>query len=404
MLGLCHLTLPSGYSIGAAFLLLIGLYSLRQPNYFKPLLSTQDVWIFAALAFFGINGLFDAFYHQASGSSYDKALRFILAIPVYFALRKYPPRLSWLWAGLVLGAIGTFLLAGWQVWEQGYARAEGHTHPIQFGNLSMLSAFFCLAGLGWAAQLQTRTARQRWFCFLILGAALGLLGSLLSGSRGGWIGVPFVLLILAKAYHSFFSLRIKIGACVIAVLLAIGLYQTPSLNIQPRIHSALHDIQQHQQGNSNTSLGARFEMWQAALVLAKENPLLGIGHDQMRTAMQGLAQQGLVDPVIGEFNHAHNEILDTLAKRGLVGILALVILYLIPIRLFTPYLSHPDLATRALATAGLILPIAYIDFGLSQTFLAHNSGIMVYAFWLMVFWSCMRNTICSYTASAATVQ
>lgn len=401
LLGAFYLALPSGYSVGAVFLLLIGLYSLRSLTYFRSQLSTQDLWILAALVIFGLNGIFDATYHQASGSSYDKASRFLLAIPVYFALRKYPPRLEWLWAGLIVGTWATFLLASWQVWGLGHARAEGHTHPIQFGNLSMLSGFFCLAGLGWATQLPTKAQRTRWFLLLLSGAALGLLSSLLSGSRGGWISIPFVALILIKAYHSFFSVRLKIGALLTALVVAVGLYSTPALNIQHRIHDAFHDIELYQQGRADTSLGARFEMWKAAVLMTKERPLLGWGKDQMQTTMQALADQGLVDPVIGDFNHAHNEILDTLAKRGLIGLLALALLYLIPIRLFASYLNHPSLATRSLATAGMILPVAYIDFGLSQTFLSHNSGIMVYAFWVLVFWSCLRNTICAHTAPAA---
>ncbi len=402
LLGALHLALPSGYSVGAAVLLLIGLYSLWPVSYFKGRLSTQDLWVFAALIIFGLNGLFDAIYHQGSGSSYDKASRFLLAIPVYFALRKYPPTLEWLWAGLIAGTVATFLLASWQVWGLQHARAEGHTHPIQFGNLSMLSGFFCLAGLGWATQLPTKKQRTQWFCLLLAGAALGLLSSLLSGSRGGWISIPFVTLILIKAYHSFFSIRLKLGALFTAALLAIGLYYTPVLNIQDRVHSAFHDIELYQQGQTNTSLGARFEMWKAALLMTQERPLLGWGKDQMQTTMQDLADQQLADPVIGAFNHAHNEVLDTLAKRGLVGLLALALLYLIPIRMFASYLSHPCLATRALATAGMILPVAYIDFGLSQTFLSHNSGIMVYAFWVLVFWACLRNTICSRTGPVAT--
>ncbi|HSP32123.1 MAG TPA: ligase, partial [Halomonas sp.] len=46
-----------------------------------------------------------------------------------------------------------------------------------------------------------------------------------------------------------------------------------------------------------------------------------------------------------------------------------------------------NLEVRALAVAGVLLPVAYIDFGLTQTLMEHNSGVMVYAFWLVVLWS-----------------
>lgn len=401
-LGALNLVLPSGYSVGASLLLLAGLYSLRSLPTLKASLSSQDMWLLAALLVFGLNGVLDALYHHASGSSFDKALRFICAIPVFFALRNYPPRLEWLWAGLIVGSVATACLASWQFWGLGWDRALGHTQAIQFGNLSMLTGFFCLAGLGWAVQHPHPTMRRWWFSLLLLGAALGVLTSLLSGSRGGWISIPFVVLILAKAYHSFFSWRVKLSVCIGAIIAVTTIYYTPVLHVQQRVHAAFHDIELYQQGDSNTSLGARFEMWKAALLLAKERPVLGWGKDQMQASMQRLADEGHANPVIGEFNHAHNEILDTLAKRGLVGVLALAFLYIVPIRLFAPYLRHPDLATRALATAGMILPVAYIDFGLSQAFLSHNNGVMTYAFWLVVFWACMRNAICARTVPAAT--
>jgi len=401
-LGALNLVLPSGYSVGASLLLLAGLYRLGSFSSLSARLSAQDIWLLAALFVFGLNGVFDALYHQASGSSFDKALRFICAIPVFFALRAYPPRLEWLWAGLIIGSLATACLASWQFWVLGWDRALGHTQAIQFGNLSMLTGFFCLAGLGWAAQKTHPTARRWWFMLLLLAAVLGVFSSLLSGSRGGWISVPFVVLILAKAYHSFFPWRLKIGILIGAVIAVTAVYHTPTLQVQQRVQAAFHDIELYQQGNSDTSLGARFEMWKAALLLAKERPLLGWGKDQMQGAMQDLAAQGQANPVIGAFNHAHNEVLDILAKRGLVGLLALAFLYVVPIRLFAKYLRHPNLATRSLATAGMILPVAYIDFGLSQAFLSHNNGVMTYAFWLVVFWACMRNTTCAHTAPVAT--
>ena len=80
-----------------------------------------------------------------------------------------------------------------------------------------------------------------------------------------------------------------------------------------------------------------------------------------------------------------------LAILGLGPALAvLLMLYMIPMRMFAPSLSHPDLPTRSLAVAGTLLPVAFFDFGLSQTFLAHNSGATFYAFWLAVLWGSYR--------------
>ncbi|MCP1328171.1 O-antigen ligase, partial [Halomonas sp. 707D4] len=135
-----------------------------------------------------------------------------------------------------------------------------------------------------------------------------------------------------------------------------------------------------------TSLGLRFEMWRGAASLIGERPILGWGESGYAEQMQALGERGVISPVAAEFGHAHNDFIDATAKRGLIGLVILLALYLVPMRLFAPGLSHPDLTVRSLAVAGTLLPVAYIDFGLSQTFMAHNSGAMFYAFWLAVWW------------------
>src|SRR5690606_15017161 len=119
--------------------------------------------------------------------------------------------------------------------------------------------------------------------------------------------------------------------------------------------------------------------------------LFGWGEAGYEPAMRALVEQGRVDKVVEGFTHPHNELLDAAAKRGLLGLAALLALYFVPLRLFSRALRDPDLVTRSLATAGTLLPLTYIDFGLSQTLFGHNSGVMIYAFWLVVLWSIYRN-------------
>lgn len=57
-------------------------------------------------------------------------------------------------------------------------------------------------------------------------------------------------------------------------------------------------------------------------------------------------------------------------------------LYLLPLWVFAPRLVASDPETRSLAMAGLLLPVAFIDFGMSHPFLAYPVGILVYGGWL----------------------
>ncbi|MGG4605195.1 O-antigen ligase family protein [Paenalcaligenes sp. Me131] len=385
LLGAIALVVSSGYSVGAALLLLGGLYVLCSRH--KPALTKQDWLVLAALVLYGLMGIIEGLFYQYPSRAYDLPSRFLAAAIALFFVLKYPPRLTWVWAGLATGGVLAGCWAGYQKIFLHIDRAKGFTHVIQFGNISMLTGLFCLAGLAWAC---TRPNKRGWILWLSLGALGGIAGSLFSGSRGGWIGLPLIALIFFRVYHQYFSLRLKLLFSTAIVGLAVVIYSVPQFGVQQRIHEAINNISLYTQGQSNTSLGARFEMWNGASQLFMAKPIFGWGKAQYKSAMTELADQGKAHPVVKMFDHPHNEILNNAAKQGIVGILALLFLYVVPLRLFASGLRAASLTQRSLATAGFLLPIAYIDFGLSQAFLTHNSGVMVYAFWLIVLWGSYR--------------
>lgn len=387
LLGALSLVVPSGYSIGSVMLLLGSMVLLwRRPRLG---LDCDDFLIMSALATFAALGMIWAGWLGEGWRDVDKPVRFLLAVPALLLVMAYPPRLSWLWSGLALGAIGAGSWAIWQRFVEGALRAGGATNPIQYGNLSMLLGVLCLAGLGWAVAQRGRLA---WSLLLVLGAALGILGSLLSGSRGGWIGVPFILLVLYRGYGRDLSLKMVFGLAAAVMVSLIAVYQVQETGVASRVQQAFNDVDQYlDDSNRNTSIGWRFEMWRGAAQLIAEKPLSGWGDAGYQPAMQALADRGVIVQRAARFGHAHNEYLDIFAKWGVLGLLSLLALYLIPLILFTRRMNCLDLPRRSIAVAGALLSVSYIDFSLTQAFLlAHNSGTMMYAFLLAVLWGLLR--------------
>ena len=387
LLGAIALVVHSGYSVGSALLLSGGLYCLLAGKRGK--LGRDDYVVLGVLVLYGTIGMLEIVLHQADSRYFDKPLRFILAAVAFILVRRYPPHPSWLWGGLAAGGILTASWAGFQKLALGIDRAGGFTYVIQFGNISMLTGLFCLAGLGWA---YSQPHRARWLTLLWLGAVGGVLGSLLSGSRGGWVGLPLLLLVLYRAYSDFFSTRLKWAAAVSVIIGAGTVYSVPQLGVQDRLHAAVNDIKLYQAGDAATSLGARFEMWKGASLLFVQKPMLGWGTEAYQAGMENLVTRRVIDEAVVGYGHAHNEILDAAAKRGVAGVIALLALYLVPLYMFGRGLRSPDLSHRSIAIAGVLLPVAYIDFGLSQVLFAHNSGVMIYAVWLVVLWGCYRSS------------
>ncbi|CEP36891.1 Lipid A core-O-antigen ligase [Halomonas sp. R57-5] len=380
--GALSLVVPSGYSFGAVLLLIGGLaLPLLRPQFF---ISRRDCFVMTTMALYAFTIILLAWFYDEGSRAYDRPSRLLLAIPALLFLLANPPRLSAMWSGFALGAIGA---GGWALCQKlllNTVRAGGYTHVIQFGNLSMLLGILCLAGMGWAI-LQPH--RKRWLVLLALGAVMGILGSLLSGSRGGWVGFPLILLVLYRSYGKEWPLKWKGALAFGLVLGGVTVFALPQTGVQERVFQAVDDISLYVSGESqDTSVGARFEMWKGASHLISDRPILGWGQNGYLKGMTTLAEDGIVSAGILQFDHAHNEFLDTFAKRGLIGLAVLLLLYLVPMKLFSEYLRHSNLEIRAVAVAGFLLPVAYIDFGITQTFLGHNSGVMMYAFLLAILW------------------
>lgn len=386
LMGSLALIVPTGYSIGPLFLLLgsVGLFFVNE----KFEMHREDFWIVGVLTAYALTVGMMSFL-DVGFRGLDRPIRFLFAIPVLLLIMRYPPGLSFLWAGLAFGAS---LAGGWAAWQkffQGVWRAEGYTHVIQFGNLSMLMGVICFAGIGWAA-VQSRY-RSAWYLLLVFGGLMGMLGSLLSGSRGGWIGLPVVAFVLYKGYGQELSKGFKVLVTGCVIFAGLVVYSLPQAGVQGRVHEAINDISKYYSNESrDTSLGLRFEMWRGASLLIVERPVFGWGESGYKEAMSELGEQGVITQQASQFDHAHNEFIDAFAKRGVIGLVVLLALYFIPLRLFSSGLQHHNLETRSLAVAGTLLSVGYIDFGLSQAFLTHNSGVMFYPFWLCLLWGCYR--------------
>lgn len=380
LLGFLCLIVPSGYSYGSVLLLLGGIYVLIKDRGFLPI-DRYDKYILWALLIFGLEGIFNWLWHGFDGDI-DKNIRFVIAIPIFYLVYRARPSLHALWLGLVFGVLGACAFAFYQKFFLTMPRAEGFTNAIQFGNLAMLQGLLCLAGLGWAASLKKH--RRTYVFLLVVAAVTGIVTSALSGTRGGWIGLPIILLVVFFAYRRLFSLRSQLLVFLILIVGGSYLISNPQIGVKKRIEEAAHQVSLFQDGKVDTSVGMRLEMWRGAYKLAQEKPFFGWGKEGYQLRMKELSDKGEVHSSVTGFSHLHNEFIDRVVKHGLTGFFALALLYLLPLRTFSIAKNYHELPIRAVALTGMLLIFCYIDFGMTQSFLRHNSGVMVFATLLAV--------------------
>ncbi|UYO93963.1 O-antigen ligase family protein [Pollutimonas sp. M17] len=381
--------IPSGYSYGSSLLLLTGLVYLSQRPWHG--LASQDktlAWLL--LAIFCINAGISLF-HGNSMRDLDISSRFLLATPVFLLLLKAPPRLSWLWAGI---AVGGFLSAGiaiWQIYGLGWADVDGLSNGVRYGAITTMLGVLCIAGLLWARH-ENVTRVWLWRSALALGLLGAWYGSLMSGTRGAWIGLPAVFVLFCIGLLGKHNLRKAAGLCVI-VLLAISIWvaATPNNPVKRGYDHAVTDIGNYfERGIVTGSIGGRFLVWHAAVINIAEQPLLGWGVKDYQDQLEKQVSQGTLDPYALELAHTHNMYLETLVYRGVVGLLAILALFIFPFFYFCQRLRAPDMTVRILAISGTSLLAVYSILGLSYVSLYRNDTLLFFLITLMTLWACMR--------------
>ena len=382
------LCVDSGYSLGAVVLLLSSTCLLWQRP--KLGLQRQDWLLIAALLAYCLVFVANMLYHGDPGREFDMPLRALLVVPVLLLLLAYPPRPAAWWSGVAVGAIAGAALALWQFTMQDMESPQGSTsNAIHYGNASMLLGMLSLAGLEWDRAQRRALA---WSALLLAGCLAGVFGSVISGSRGGWVALPVCVLIIAvhnARQHGLRYLAITLSA--MAVLVAIA-YALPHSPIRERTAIAVTEVEKmNDPANATTSIGQRFEMWRTALLLSSERPLLGIGRNGYLDEKKQLVLEGRMGTTTSDATNAHNDYLDVLVKRGATGLLALFGLFLLPLCLFARALRHGAASGHPFALGGVVLCICYIIFGLTTSSLTLNIGNIMLVFPMAMQWALLRH-------------
>lgn len=164
-------------------------------------------------------------------------LRFFLFIPVYLALRWSFPRREMVGWAFVAGAAGSLASALVFLAQHGHRfRPQGVAGvAITFGDLSLLSGF-----VGAALLLHVRRGRALAGACVGIGAALA--ASVLSGSRGGWLAVPVLAVLIVLAGWMAGSHKLAAAVALVAVASIAVLAVVPGTPVASRGAEALRNV------------------------------------------------------------------------------------------------------------------------------------------------------------------
>ncbi|MBV8270929.1 MAG: O-antigen ligase family protein [Cupriavidus sp.] len=328
----------------------------------------------AVLAFMGVY-IGSKLYFETPWNVIDNPSRMLLAILTCWAIVRAAPKPEWFWRGITVGLFLALLIVAYQYFRLADGRPSAFVQAIAFAN--MVAA---LALAGFARPGETRAVHaEAWFNVL---CAIPIL--IMNGTRGGMVAMAATLFPLLLIRYRRFSVRMFLAAAAGIVVLLVGLYMIPGSPVAKRVDQAVTEVQQFRQGNADTSVGARLEIWQLGFRYFEEHPWTGVGVGQFARILHVAPYCELrAESVACGLEHAHNDVVEAASTTGIPGLLVMLGLFLVPAALFWRALrasraDHNDPGV-SLAGAGLGVVMASLISGLTQVTTAHQANVVFYA-------------------------
>lgn len=360
----------TGYSIAIA--LFISPFVLwipttqPQPN---PILLKP---LFAALfAMFLMHYWFEARGDSFKYWEFDHPSRYLLIIPVLLMMRKFTLPAVYFWLGVYVAGI----VCGYESLTYKGSRIWGPFNPIIWGDIALVIALFiavrlksCFGSFNNLRHSKPIIEAVFWIIPL-MGALIGIARS---GSRGAWLTILMLagLLIIYLLFKA--GLKKAIAVLITTIVLAVSVYQAPQTTIKNRVDLVINELQTFQLGQGRaTSTGLRLEMWYTSVIAFSKNPLFGLGKLGLQELEEELLAEGKIHEwVVSQSSQQHSDVLDSLAKGGLLGVLVLIAFYAALLKLATTFVD------RHARTLLLLLTLSYIGFGITNTILVGMNGTM----------------------------
>ncbi len=382
--------------VAAGLLLLMGLAGLYRFKTSHYDLTVVEKWLLASFALFSVVSIISFFYwpsNRLAQMHLEDYGTFLMLIPLYLLLRQFKfdfTRVIILLAltSIVLGLVSISqyvamryfhvqILTSDNVYSHSWFRPSGGVNPMRYGAISLVLSAIAFNGV---LLIKNKTMWLMWL--LCVSSLMGLVACYLADSRSSFVAVPLLAFMysvyLYRAGHPRY-LKVLLAS---SVLLMVGLSQND------RVIATVSSFERYQQGDAVSSLGARFDMFKAAVILIEKRPFWGYGlGGYLEGGKEVRKKYPNLDKHVGTWSNPHNEYLLVLVEKGVIGLITLLLLFLAPGYLFIQALrtagdSSSGQQVKFYAMNGLSLLVVYAVVGQSVALFQHD--VFNHFFTLMV--------------------
>jgi len=317
----------------------------------------------------------------------ERDLRYLAIIPIYLMFRRYPDCLNWFLKGGIFAGFFLFSQALYDLFVLKLSFANGIYSKNIIGPFAVLIAF-------WLSFYLVDNYRRLSVVVRIV-IVLSIIGAIytcaVSGSRGAYLGF-----VITALFCIVFFLNTKWRVISICMLVFIAsLFYLKSDVVNNRVDSGIANIKKYYAAENHstddssiTSVGVRLEMIRTVHLIVIDSPIIGIGPASYLEYAQSHIDKGDIHPVIANFANPHNAFLETLVSKGILGLLALLLLLYYPMYIFIRDYRQ----SKMTAIIGMLHIVAISSFSMTDhSVVVKNNYIAILLIGLAVFLSAHFN-------------
>ena len=386
------LVFPKGYNYGSTALLVVSIlfvfYSIYKKFKITEIIK-QNNPIFFVISLYFLNALFFIILHGDKFKLIDNSLRAFLFLSVIIFVIYSKVKFDVLLYSIPVGSFVAGLVALYQYYILHLPAAFNEQMKIQSGDIAMSLGLFSFIIALYLFDIK----KNRLALVTAIAGLFGVLASVLSFARGGWVGVPLIFVFVLYMYRNMISKKL-LSAVVLSILVG-GISLSTNEQFVGRILDVKNNLSHYSQNSKDGSIGARLDMWKMGVDAFIEHPISGWSLKALDEYKKSLADKGIVSREFTVYSHLHNQFIDELAKKGILGGVAILGIFLVPLCSFyrKQKKSSNNKKIKLLTTLGIVHVLSTMSYCLTQAFLTHNSGNIFYFFSLVLFWSFMQKSI-----------
>ncbi len=220
---------------------------------------------------------------------------------------------------------------------------------------------------------------KKEYLWSLVAVLLATVAIVLSGAKGSMLSFLLMLpLVGYMLYITSTNHRMRILVVLVSTISVFAFTSISLTNLEDRVGDITKNIDRWESDiGVDSSVGIRLEMYRSGLWAFSHSPWVGYGYREANLVASRYATVG-AEKRVAHYTHLHNEVLTNMVSAGAIGLVALLLLYLLPLREFIVNLRERRELQESMI--GVILIVGYLLLGMTHGMLEweYENSFFVY--------------------------